>query len=179
MIFDQIFKIILSVAQFVFSGALVLVTGILAAITFAYMLFTRKMAKSMAAQSEIMTREFELRIAPLLDLSWHKRIHSLKPYVEITVKNVGYYPIYFSHVSYKYWERQDPNNNSISANHDVEKWIEKGKSCKERITFDFTALKNFPTLADIKDKGMAEFTGHFRTSSGEKFKRPKRKIITF
>ncbi len=85
--------------QIIFSGALVLATGILAYITFKYMKATKRMADSMEVQSKIMQREFEWSISPLLDI--HSGIsqttHENGTY-RYNLYNHGDYPIYLDKI---------------------------------------------------------------------------------
>lgn len=157
----------------VFSGALALATAILACITNKYMKATKKMA-------DVMQREFELRVAPFIEPEIYVHKDALDPMVSITIKNMGSYPVYFSHIFFRWWHREKPADISKNEIQHVEKWLEKEGGCEKRnVRFSFSLLEGFSTPEDVKKNGMATLTLHFLDISGKKFKLLENKIIMF
>lgn len=129
--------------------------------------------------ANIMQKELELRILPLLEPKIYVHKDALKPLVEVNVKNIGSFPVYFSHIFYKFWERMDPEGNQMSNIQWVNRWIGKGDICEENIRFDFSILKGFSTADDVKRDGMASLELHFEDINRNEFTEFKDKIIMF
>jgi len=166
MKFDQL-------VQVVFSGALVLATGGLVWVTLVYARATKRMA-------DVMQKEFELRVAPLVEPSIYIHRDALDPMASITVENIGSYPVYFSHIYYRWWHREKPADIFKDETQHVNKWIEKeGGSEKRNIKYFFSLLAGFSTAEDVKKYGVANLTLHFLDVSGRRFKILENKILTF
>jgi hypothetical protein len=95
-------NLVLSVAMFA-------VTGVLAWATWRYMIATKKMADSMDHQSKILSREFELRLAPNINIdsgipsTTHEK--GVYPYY---VHNGGHYSVLLTKVEGIYQHMKDP-----------------------------------------------------------------------
>jgi hypothetical protein len=96
--------------QIIFSGALVLATGILALITYGYARATKKMADSMEVQSNIMVREFELRVVPRINITSGSSIttHEKGDY-HYTIFNGGYYSVTLIGAEVIFQHKTDPS----------------------------------------------------------------------
>jgi hypothetical protein len=85
-----------------------LVTGVLAWATWKYMRFTKRMADSMEQQSKIMSREFELKVSPLINIIQQTSMTSPEkgtyPYI---IENLGMFPVNLVDVSISIWHPED------------------------------------------------------------------------
>jgi hypothetical protein len=159
--------------QIVFSGALFLATVGLVIVTIIYARATKKMA-------DVMQKEFELRVAPLIEPEIYVHKDALDPMASIAVKNVGSYPVYFSHIFYRWWHREKPADIFKNDIQHVEKWVVKEREFEKRnVKFSFSLLEGFSTPEDVKKNGMATLTLHFLDISGKKFKLLENKILMF
>jgi len=97
--------------QIVFSGAMFAVTAVLAWATYKYMRFTKRMADSMDQQSKIMSREFELKVSPLINIiqqgSTTAPEKGTYPYI---IENLGMFPVNLRSVVISIWH---PENREI------------------------------------------------------------------
>ena len=95
--------------QLVSSIILALATCALALITYGYMMATKNMANFMEIQSKIMTREFERRVAPVVNITFQK---SQTGYEEgkyhYAVSNLGTEPITLKEIRTKLWHPDEP-----------------------------------------------------------------------
>ena len=133
----------------------------------------------MEAESKIMKREFELRIAPLVTGSVFKKITEvLDPTLEINVQNIGTYPIKLDFLFVKYWHREKPSEFRSFVKH-IDKWLEKDISFIDEITLDFKTLDGFFKVSDMEENAMACIHINFYDIEGKKFKRLDDKIVMF
>lgn len=95
--------------QILFSGALVLATGVLAYLTYRYMKATRRMAELMEMQTKIMTREFEDKVAPLIDAkdSYLITTNESGKY-NFQVVNCGKKPVILKEIRTRVWHKDKP-----------------------------------------------------------------------
>jgi hypothetical protein len=140
------------IIQIIFSGALVSATGTLAYITYRYMKATKRIANSMEVQSKIMQREFELRVAPLIDI--HSGISSTtheKGDYRYNLSNQGGYSVYLKKVEVVFWHKTNQEINIPSYSENYNYLPISPKSPKEilpKITFS----KLNRVLLDVESK---------------------------
>jgi archaellum component FlaG (FlaF/FlaG flagellin family) len=134
--------------QIIFSGALVLATGILAFITYRYMKATKKMAESMDVQSKIMAREFDLRVVPIINITSgiSKTCHENGEY-SYFVSNGGHYSVTLTKVDVIFKHKKDLSIIIPSFTKDFNISINPGSSKDINLQIDFTEFnKLFPNV---------------------------------
>jgi hypothetical protein len=147
--------------------SLVLVTIGLVIVTLVYTLATRKMAKEMKHQSDMMQKEFEIRIAPLIELKYFPLIDNvLNPISTITVYNKGFYPVKFEYIYLRCWHRGNPDTAETGVLQIV-RWLEKGEKLTRKITFQFSKIPYFSHSWDVKGNGMASVELRWTPYSGQ------------
>lgn len=157
------------------SISLVLVTIGLVIVTLVYTLATRKMAKEMKHQSEMMQKEFEIRIAPLIEPKYYQiTTNVLNPLWVVTVHNKGFYPVKFENINIRWWHREKPDTAETELRQ-INKWMEKGELSRHKITFRFSKIAQFQHSWDVKESGMASVELHFMDIQKNQF--VKEKII--
>jgi hypothetical protein len=109
--------------QIIFSGAMFAVTGVLAWATWKYMRFTKRMADSMNRQSIIMSREYELKVSPLINIIQQTSVTSPEkgtyPYI---IENLGMFPVNLRSVYISIWhpENRDLKFSSILKRYSID-----------------------------------------------------------
>jgi hypothetical protein len=134
--------------QIIFSGALVLATGILALITYGYMRATKKMAGSMDVQSKIMAREFELRVVPIISITSDisKTSHEKGEY-SYFVFNGGHYFVTLTKVNVIFTYKKDISIIIPTFTRDFNISINPGSSKDINLQIDFADFnKLFPNV---------------------------------
>ena len=129
------------------SFLLFLATLVLAIITFFYMLSTRKMAKSINVQSQIMQRDFELRIAPMVNIIFR---HSVPYNYYYNVHNAGQYLVEIISAEIKFRHKIDPSINIPSVNQELNQVIYPGNSKEVKLSLDYEAIKKSVNIPNVK-----------------------------
>jgi len=74
--------------------ALVVLTLGLLIVTIIYAVYTRKLADDTKGMADIMVREFELKVAPIIDIRLGTRSHSREGFqIQCLLSNLGSYPV--------------------------------------------------------------------------------------
>ena len=160
--------------NYVLSGGMFAVTGVLAWATWKYMDATKKMADSMRQQSEIMQREFEFRTMPFTEeIVYIKQTGVLNPPVDITISNKGYYPVFCLNVDFRIFA--DGKENEIHEDHiDLLRWLGKGESCSQEITLNFNELSSFSSSVIPRNNATIVMIFHYQPIGGDQFQKEKR-----
>lgn len=151
--------------QLVFSGALALATIALALITLGYLIATNKMAGYMNRQSEIMQKEFEIRLMPLVEEKISRRVTTgLKPTANLTISNKGFYPVFCSDIEMRL--ENDENRDDFVIDHmNIGEWLKGGSEINREMSFDFGRLSSFSRNPNISGKAIAKMTFNYRNIS--------------
>lgn len=146
-------------------------------VTLVYTLATRRMAREMKSQSEMMQKEFEIRIAPLVELKITPQlVNVLNPISTVTVNNKGFYPVKFEYIFFHLWYREKPDTAEPGLIQ-IDRWLEKGQSLTRVIRFPFSKIPLFKNASDVNGHGMASVELHFTDIQKEQFTLNKGKII--
>lgn len=163
--------------QLIINICLTLGSSGLLVVTLLYTLATRRMAREMKSQSEIMQREFEIRIAPLVELKIRKQlVNVLNPISTVTVNNKGFYPVKLEYIFFRLWYREKPDAAEPGLLQ-IHKWLEKGESLTSIIKFPFSKIPLFKNASDVNGHGMASVELHFTDIQKKQFILNKDKII--
>jgi hypothetical protein len=167
------------IGQLIINSFLVLVTLGLVIVTSIYAFSTHNMAKEMKQQSAIMQREFELRIAPLIEPKISLRITGvINPVIQVSAVNKGFYPVKFEYIYFRWWHREKPENNDTGLI-EIGKWLEKGESAIRDIKIEFSKIALFKDASDVNENGMVSVELHFVDLEKKQITLNKDKIIIF
>ena len=151
--------------QLISSGALVLLTGVLAWATYKYMVAAKKMADHMKSQSILMQKEFEIRLMPLVEEKISPRITGiLKPTADLRIINKGFYPVFCTDVEIKLINKNNKDD-SVMEHMNFLQWLEGGHEMAKEISFDFGRLPSFSRSQSIKNEATAIMTFNYRSIS--------------
>lgn len=88
--------------------ALVVLTLGLLIVTIIYAVYTRKLADDTKRMADIMVREFELKVAPIIDIRLGTRSHSSEGFqIQCLLSNLGSYPVRPNKIVMKWWYKMD------------------------------------------------------------------------
>ncbi|MFW9851830.1 MAG: hypothetical protein ACFFDS_02720 [Candidatus Thorarchaeota archaeon] len=160
---------------------LVVMTGVLAVITFFYMLFTRKMANRMKEQTELFEKEFTIRITPRLDnpTLFPKKRSGSKVWIIPSVFNAGLSAFYLEHVFLKFHHRDYPD-----ISHDdlipINRYVLPGREYRpdESVEFDYASFPEFADVREIKGKAFIEFFFKYSDLEGNELRWPENSYET-
>ncbi len=165
------------IVQLVINFFLFLVTFGLVIVTLVYTLATRRMAKEMKSQSETMQKEFEIRIAPLVELKFtHLLTSVINPVWTVKVTNKGFYPVKIEYIYVRWWHREKPDIAEADVIQ-IHKWLEKGEEITRVIKFNFAKISLFQSASDTKKNGMASVELHFLDIEKKQFTLNKGKVF--
>ena len=151
--------------QIIFSVALVLGTVALALITYGYMKSTKKMADSMNQQSEMMQKEFEIRLMPLVEEKVHTKSTGIsKPTAEFRIANKGIYAVYCGEIEIKIKSNENEND-FVVENMNIGQWLESRNEITREISFDLSRLSSIPIDRNTTGKATVFLTFNYRTVS--------------
>jgi len=146
-------------------------------VTLIYTSATRRMAREMKNQSDMMQKEFEIRIAPLVEPKFtHLFTNVINPVWTMTVTNKGFYPIKFEYIHVRCWHREKPDIAEADVIQ-IHKWLEKGESLSHVIKFHFSRIALFRSASDTKQYGMASAELHFVDIEKKQFILNKGKVF--
>jgi hypothetical protein len=133
--------------QLILSASLVLATIGLVVVTSIYAKATKKMADSIYVQSQIMQRDFELRIAPMVNIIFRRSV----PYnYYYNVHNAGQYLVHLISVEIKFRHKIDSSINIPSLNQEFNQVIYPGDSKEVILSLDYEAIKKSVNIPNIK-----------------------------
>ena len=163
--------------QLIINVSLVLVTVGLVIVTLVYTLATRRMAREMKTQSDMMQKEFEIRIAPLVEIKFtHLLTSVINPVWTVTATNKGFYPVKFEYIYIRFWHREKPDTPEADVLQ-IDKWLEKGEYLTRVIKFCFSKIALFRSASDTKENGMASAELHFVDIEKKQFTLNKGKVF--
>jgi len=106
--------------------ALVIVTMVLALITFFYMRHTKRMAYETKRMADVMVRDYETRIMPLLDIQVKGPSHSSQGFeIPITISNLGNDPIKVKKLVMKWWYKNHPEKVPQEIPKEFDVWLKR------------------------------------------------------
>jgi hypothetical protein len=167
------------IVQLIINLFLVLATFGLVIVTTLYTLSTHKMAKEMKRQSEMMQKEFEIRISPLIEVKVVKWITNvLTPALHLIVINRSFYRVKFDYFSIRWWHIEDATS-AQTEDRPINTWIECGKSEARLVRVHFSKLAQFRNALDVKEKGRVSFECHFSDIQKNNFIITSEEIIPY
>jgi len=123
------------------SWALVMATIVLAIITYCYMRHTKKLADETKKMADIMVKDFEVKVTPLIDMKV-RRLHSTRGFENtITLLNQGFYPIRIHKIVMKWWYESKPTN-PYYKEEPVDGYLYKDNPISKTITIRDDEIKN-------------------------------------
>jgi hypothetical protein len=99
--------------------ASIVVAVALVVVTYLYMRHTKRMA-------DIMVREFELKVAPIIDIRLGTRSHSSEGFeIQCLLSNLGFYPVRADKVVMKWWYKMETTRSRLIEMR-LDKSLDKG-----------------------------------------------------
>jgi hypothetical protein len=103
---------------------------------------TRKMAEETRRMADIMTREYEDKVAPLVHLEVNAASHSSSGFrIPCVVSNLGQYPITANELVMEWWYKRVPTKGGSAKQPLGEKLLKKGDSIPASIRLSDDAIK--------------------------------------
>ncbi len=129
-------------------------TTALAIITYKYMKSTKIMADSMELQSKIMTREFEKRVSPIIDLILQRsQTNSEKGKYHYAVCNLGNEPVKLKEVKTRYWQPDEPEREFAPIIKPINKLIAASPSSIEvDVEINFSKINQINSESQFRKK---------------------------
>jgi len=115
--------------------ALVIATLLLVLVTFLYMLHTKRLADETKKMANIMVREFELKVSPIVEINFSRSHGSGGFSYGLKIVNRGFFPVYLEEIILDWWYI-----NNITTLYSIRKKINKLLSRQEPIetSLDFS-----------------------------------------
>ena len=122
--------------------ALVIATMVLALITFFYMRHTKRLADDTKRMADIMVREFELKVVPIIDIQIGSRMHSSQGFgIQVKIFNRGFYPVRTGKILMRWWYKKgQPSSRVIEKN--LNKLLDKDNPITETLQLRDDEVKN-------------------------------------
>jgi len=149
--------------QAISAGVAALVTIVLARITYIYVRETKRIARTSEKQVEMMQKEFEIRLMPLVEERINKTITaSPKAAANLVISNKGFYPVHCIDAEIKLSNNENKDE-FVVERMDFFLWLEGGKIITRDLSFDFSRLSSFSKDPNISDKATATMTFNYRS----------------
>jgi hypothetical protein len=163
--------------QAISASVAAIVTIVLARITYIYVRETKRMASAIKAQTDMQEKEFILRMTPRIEDQYSKRIDNvIDPTISIRVKNVGYYPVKFTHIFYNLFNTQSPSDQPGKVIY-IERWLDKNEELLRDFQVNFSEI-GFANVGELRSRGGVHIQLHFDDINGNQF-RPTDKNIFY
>ncbi len=148
------------------------VTLIYVIITFKYMIATRRMANTLKEESEIMKKEFNIKMRPLVKIS--VSVYKYGGYVgtiKIRILNYGFFPIILDRFIYSYWPIENPRDrvNEVKE-YSLPIKVDDGKELK--VTIDYGDNPNLREYGEIHNNFHTGYYFYLLDVNEKKIRRP-------
>ncbi len=127
---------ILNITSIVIAVALVVVT-------FKYMRHTKRLADDTKRMADVMVKDYETRISPLIDIQVRRPSHSSQGFeIPITIWNLGTNPIRAKELVMKWWYKNHPEKGPKEIRKTFEVMLKRNDPVHDAFVFGDGQIKN-------------------------------------
>ena len=110
-------------------------------VTYLYMRRTKRLADDTKRMADMMIRDYELKVAPLIDVQFRSTLHSSQGFkIQFTLTNRGFYPVRAEKIILSWWYKKEPIN-ACYIEKDLNVYLDKDHPISETIRLRDDELK--------------------------------------